>query len=309
MSGRTGRGAKAKEPAPDPAAEAFAEGVRLLRGNHALTSVGRICRSADCAECPADGWAVADSNGTVHANPRRRAEPAEWAWVLAHCLLHLGLGHLPAAEGRRTPPDAHDLAARCAVVIRFQSTFLTGRPPFDLPAVLPAGDEEELTARWRRDGLPKLPAVGGSGPDQLLLPWTGPAPPEDWTLAFAAALTRTMSAAMDVAGGRRDRITGERAPERPWTRALNWFISSYPLLGGLAAGITLVADAELARAHGIAIAAVDARAGEIYLNPLRRYSDEEWRFVLAHEMLHAACGTRTGAGPATRTCSTSPRTT
>ena len=30
------------------------------------------------------------------------------------------------------------------------------------------------------------------------------------------------------------------------------------------------------------------RPGEIYINPLRRLDDEEWRFVLAHEMLHAA---------------------
>ncbi len=61
--------------------------------------------------------------------------------------------------------------------------------------------------------------------------------------------------------------------------------------------MTLVADAELARAQDISIAAVNADAGEIYLNPLRHYSDEEWRFILAHEMLHAALrhGDRCGA--------------
>lgn len=69
---------------------------------------------------------------------------------------------------------------------------------------------------------------------------------------------------------------------------MNWFVSSYPLLGGLAAGLTVVADAELARAQGIAIAAVSSAAGEIYINPLRTFTDDEWRFVLAHEMLHAA---------------------
>jgi predicted metal-dependent peptidase len=106
-----------------------------------------------------------------------------------------------------------------------------------------------------------------------------------------------MSDALDVAGGRRDPQTGFRAPDRPWTRALNWFVSSYPLLGGLASGLTLVADAELARAHDIAIAAVNAEAGEIYLNPLRSYTEQEWRFILAHEMLHAALrhGDRCGA--------------
>ncbi|CAM5251526.1 hypothetical protein SVIOM74S_05867 [Streptomyces violarus] len=133
--------------------------------------------------------------------------------------------------------------------------------------------------------------------------------PPDWQLAFAGALTRTVSAAMDMAGGRRDCLDGERPPRRPWERALSWFISSYPLLGGIAAGIKLVADAELARAHGIAIAAVDAGAAEIYVNPLRRFDDEEWRFVLAHEMLHAALRHGGRCGPATPTCSTSPATT
>ncbi|WP_043465654.1 hypothetical protein [Kitasatospora sp. MBT66] len=287
--------AQADRREPDPGTEAFAEGVRLLRRNPALAALrADICRTENCDTAPPDGWAVADSNGTLHVNPRRRAEPEEWAWVLAHALLHLGLGHLPGARGTRTPPDAFEAAARCAVVNRFLATFPVGRAPVALPQEYPGGGEEELAARWRRDGLP-APAVAGTAGtagtaehDQLLLEWRGHGPPEDWTVEFAAALTRTMSAAMDRAGGRFDAETGERLPERPWSRALNWFVSSYPLLGVVAAGLTVVADAELARAHDIAVAAVDSEAGEIYVNPLRRYSDEEWRFVLGHEILHAA---------------------
>ncbi|WP_224280020.1 hypothetical protein [Streptomyces sp. LS1784] len=277
---------------PDPGAEAFAEGLRLLRRNPALAALrADICRTEDCTTAPPDGWAVADSNGTLHVNPRRRAEPEEWAWVLAHCLLHLGFGHLPGARGTRTQPDAHQAAARCAVVNRFLATFPVGRAPVALPQEYPGGDEEELAARWRRDGLPPTTAgtAGTAERDQLLVEWRGHGQArEDWPTAFAAALTRTMSAAMDRAGGRIDAETGERLPERPWNRALNWFVSSYPLLGGIAAGLTVVADAELARAHDIAVAAVNAEAAEIYVNPLRHYADEEWRFILGHEILHAA---------------------
>ncbi|MFJ9950850.1 hypothetical protein [Kitasatospora sp. NPDC091207] len=286
---------------PDPAAEAFAAGLAMLRVNSAFASLRpSICRSEDCAVLPAGGWAVVDSGGTVHVDPRRRAEPAEWAWVLAHTLLHLGFGHVPAAKGKRVQPDAYEAAARCAVVNRFLATFPMGRAPVPLPPAHPGGDEEELAARWRRDGLPPGAAdtgTAGHGRDQLLVPWREWDDPTDWSTAFAAALTRTMSAAMDLAGGRIDASTGERIPERPWHRALNWFVSSYPLLGGIAAGLTLVADAELARAQGIAVAAVNAEAGEIYLNPLLRHTDEEWRFILGHEMLHAALrhGERRGA--------------
>ncbi|WP_331728096.1 DUF2201 family putative metallopeptidase [Streptomyces sp. NBC_00158] len=279
---------------PDPAAQAFAEGLALVKQNPALAALnGKFCREAGCKESPDGGLAAVTSNGIVHVHPTRRAEPAEWAWALAHALLHLGFGHVPAAADDRTQPDPFDLAARCVVVNRFLQTFPVGRAPDHLPADHPGGDEAELAARWRRDGIP--PAyehcgTAGRGPDQVLTTWRarGGAAVPDWQAAFAAALTRSVSAAMEVAGGRRDRTTGERVAQRPWDRALNWFVSSYPLLGGLAAGLTVVADAELARAQDISVAAVSATAGEIYVNPLRTFEDDEWRFILAHEMLHAA---------------------
>ncbi|WP_405012864.1 DUF2201 family putative metallopeptidase [Kitasatospora sp. NBC_01539] len=287
---------RAPEPRPDPALEAFTEGLAAVRGNPALAAVGGdVCREEACA--PVGGWAAVDSNGTVHVNVRRRAEPAEWAWVLAHCLLHLGFGHVPAAHGSRPGPDADDLAARCAVVHRFQAGFPLGRAPYEVP-VVPGGDEEELAARRRREDLPPVPGTAGPHePDQRLVPWRPHVDLPDWMAAFAAALTRTVSAAMDAAGGRAGGLTAAGLPVRPWDRALSWFVSSYPLLGGIAAGLTLVADAELARAHGISVAAVNTAAGEIYVNPLLRFADEEWRFVLGHEMLHAALrhGERCGA--------------
>ncbi|MGW0674371.1 vWA domain-containing protein [Streptomyces sp. NPDC002767] len=278
--------------------------MRMVRANRALAAIGfSTCRQEDCAASPREGLVRVDSDGVLHVHPTRRAEPAEWAWAVAHGVIHLGFGHVPAATGRREQPDRHDLAARCAVVNRFLLGFPVGSTPEDLPPSYPDGDEEQLAARWRRDGIPAAYdrcGTAGSDPDQLLVPWDtwkgGTAP--DWQLAFAHALTRTVATAMDVAGGRRSSMRGGPTRLQPWERALSWFISSYPLLGGIAAGITLVADAELARAHDISVAAVDAEAGEIYINPLRELDDEEWRFVLAHEMLHAAlrhgdrCGTR-----------------
>ncbi|MEU0036217.1 hypothetical protein [Streptomyces sp. NPDC006333] len=298
------RGRGRDRPKKDLAAEAFAEGMRLVRANRALAAIGfSTCRQEDCAASPREGLVRVDSDGVLHVHPTRRAEPAEWAWAVAHGVIHLGFGHVPAATGPREQPDRHDLAARCAVVNRFLLGFPVGSTPEDLPPSYPGGDEEQLAARWRRDGIPAAYdrcGTAGSDPDQLLVPWDtwkgGTAP--DWQLAFAHALTRTVATAMDVAGGRRSSMRGGPTRLQPWERALSWFISSYPLLGGIAAGITLVADAELARAHDISVAAVDAEAGEIYINPLRELDDEEWRFVLAHEMLHAAlrhgdrCGTR-----------------
>ncbi|WP_329125371.1 vWA domain-containing protein [Streptomyces sp. NBC_01465] len=292
MSSRTRKAAA--QDKPDPATEAFAAGLAQVKRNPALGALNAdICRSKTCKAAPQHGLTAVDSDGTIHAHPTRRAEPADWAWALAHSLLHLGFGHVPAVAGDRVQPDRFDRAARCVVVNRFLLTFPVGQVPDELPAGYPGGDEEQLAARWRRDGIPaeydNCGTAGGS-PDQYLVPWRSwqGSRPTDWQLAFAHALTSTMSAAMDVAGGRRSTLTGERVRLRPWDRALSWFVSSYPLLGGIAAGMTLVADAELARAQGISVAAVNAAAGEIYLNPLCPYTDEEWRFVLGHEMLHAA---------------------
>ncbi|MCX5316807.1 hypothetical protein [Streptomyces sp. NBC_00154] len=293
MKARAG-GANGKAGTSDPAAEAFAAGLAMVKRNPAFAAVeASVCRQAKCAWTPAGGLAAVTSNGTVHLHPTKRADPAEWAWVLAHCLLHLGFGHVPAAtDDPREQPDRFDLAARCTVVNRFLLTFPIGRPPGHLPESYPGGDEAEIATRWRRDGIPaayELCGTAGGHPDQVLTTWRAwNTSVPDWETAFAHALTRSVSTAMDVAGGRLDRVTGERAPQRPWGRAMNWFVSSYPLLGGLAAGLTVVADAELARAQGISIAAVSSAAGEIYINPLRTFTDEEWRFILAHEMLHAA---------------------
>lgn len=293
-----------KAAPPDPAAQAFAEGLALVKRNPALAAVGgSVCEQSKCPRTPAAGLVAVDSNGVLHVRSGLRADPAAWAWALAHALLHLGFGHVPAAAvDQRVQPDRFDLAARCAVVNRFLLTQPSLRPPDDLPAEYPGGDEELLAARWRRDGIPAALAhcgTAGDHPDQLLVAWPAwnSAQVPDWETAFAHALTRSVSAAMEVAGGRRDRVTGQRVAQRPWDRALNWFVSSYPLLGGLASGLKIVADAELARAQGIDIAAVSATAGEIYVNPLRSFEDEEWRFILAHEMLHAALrhGERRGA--------------
>ncbi|MGW6909513.1 vWA domain-containing protein [Streptomyces sp. NPDC054940] len=303
MSRGGGKGGGKGKKKRDLAAEAFAEGLRLVRANPALAAVEfDVCRHEECRLAPRDGLVRVDSDGIVHVHPDRIAEPPAWAWAIAHAVLHLGFGHVPSKKGTPVQPDRADLAARCVAVNRFLLTFPVGKAPDHLPLTYPDGDEEQLAAPWRRDGVPaayERCGTAGPEPDQLLVEWQGWfGSPPDHQLAFATALTRTVSTAMDLAGGRRDSMDGEPVKKRPWQWALEWFITSYPLLGGIAAGIKLVADAELARAHGIAVAAVNAEAGEIYINPLRTFEDEEWRFILAHEMLHAAlrhgdrCGTR-----------------
>ena len=92
--------------------------------------------------------------------------------------------------------------------------------------------------------------------------------------------------------GRRPRATrldGARPTGAVGARRLSWFVSSYPLLGALAAGI----DARRRRRAGPRAAGSPSppstrRPARSTSTRCARFDDEEWRFVLAHEMLHAA---------------------
>jgi predicted metal-dependent peptidase len=70
-------------------------------------------------------------------------------------------------------------------------------------------------------------------------------------------------------------------------KAASWFISSYPLLGGLAASFKIIDDKRIANVYDISVAAIDVQNREILINPVCKLSYDEWKFVLAHEYLHA----------------------
>ncbi|GAB2635225.1 vWA domain-containing protein [Nocardia goodfellowii] len=248
---------------------------------------------------PHEVWArIAD--GSVAYHPKRRAEAAEWAWVFAHCLLHAGFGHLDprttvpaniigaqdAARRTGSPAEPHPAyrAACCAVVDQYLATMKIGRRPLDYPAGPPVSDEHETAVRWRESAVPAA-YQRGDRPD-FLLSGAEAAKRADYPARFAAGLGDAARAALDTAGGQHTKA-GLR-PKDPWDKALGWFVSSFPLLGALAAGMRVVAEVDVARGWNISIAAVNAEAGEIYINPLAGFDTEQWRFILAHEMLHAA---------------------
>src|SRR5690606_30745739 len=228
----------------------------------------------------------------IRASKAHRLDEGQWSWVLAHCLLHLGFGHL--AEDRYATDPAYTHVA-CLAVARFQRAVKLGTEPLLLPADLPKVDEAVLLRQWRQAGVPAEYAgcgTGGNGSDLVPPPPTGQRPAgagmPDWPAQFAVGLSAAATAAVDVAGGARTSLADSAGRRQPWDLAMSWFLSSYPLLGALASRFTLVADAELARGWDISIAAVSATAGEIYLNPRQNLPGAQWRFVLAHEMLHAA---------------------
>jgi predicted metal-dependent peptidase len=307
----------------DPAAENRTAGLSLLRWHPLFAplahTVGWYTADEHQYRCPPDGWAVVTSLGRVYLHPKRRAEPEEWAWVGAHCLLHLGFDHLAAQridgwsaaaglpDGARWARsgagfDAAWNLAACAAVNQFLAHLKVGRPPAGLGG--PTGFEQlagqaaepEFAARLRELTSPLNLAGSGTGGPGGDLRWAGlPAKdswprPSKWPDLLGEGLADAVGAAVDVAGGTAASLTSEYGlnTKSQWRQALGWFVSSYPLLGALAAAFKLVEKADVCRVHGITVAAISPAAAELYVNPRTGLEPGELRFVIAHELLHAA---------------------
>ncbi|PPK97384.1 putative metal-dependent peptidase [Kineococcus xinjiangensis] len=246
-----------------------------------------------------EGMVVVDSAGTLRYNPRLRADPQQWQWAFAHGLLHLGFEHF--RDDRRGAGGWSPAwrAAACAGADQFLTHLKVGRRPSWALLDSELGDEEKLflhyadllaagrMPRGRRgtaDGFADfVDAAGGDRPPQR---WGVPLQ-RSWGDLLADGLAAAVDAAVAVAGREISDLSGTRGTKTRWARALEWFVSSYPLLGALASGFELVEDAAVCTAQSISVAAVSPAAAQIYVNPRAGLGVEECRFVIAHELLHA----------------------
>ena len=294
---------KGKQKRPNPAQEAFQAGCGLVKQNPVLGSLMERAdvHFDDSYPMAREDWAWVTSNGVIYANTHRRAQPQEWAYVLAHCLLHLALGHI--REDREGDP-LWNAACDC-VAARYLSDLHVGTAPGELDNPLPPNAREEETLyRWLKEHQDpacfRFSTMSGGRAD---MSWRGTEPTHwwyghvDWRQLFAESLRSALRAAVDYAGGVR---TGPEAGKKrgPIQRAQEWFLSSSPLLGGVASGFQLVDDQLAVQRMGIPLAAISIHMREIYVNSAARLTEQEWRFILAHEYLHAAlchearCGKR-----------------
>ncbi len=296
-----------KSPQIDIAAQKFELGLSSLRSHplfSALVMHAEFVRRNDSShnQVPRDGFCVVQADGKIRVHPTRRAEPGEWQYVLAHALLHLAFDHFRAVN---TPE--WNAACDC-VVARFLADIKLGNAPFEiLPdthfPILPARDEETLAARFQ-DGIPpQLAQLGTAGRGVLDMEWREvetrsywKAP--EWSRLFSDGLQRAVSSAVRVAAG----LDGQAKEPTLAERARGWFIASYPLLGALlgalAAAFKIIEDGPLCNRLGISVAAINMERREIFFAPGAGLNEMQYRFVMAHEFLHAGlrhdvrCGSR-----------------
>ena len=244
----------------------------------------------------------------IHLNKDCSLSPKEWAYTIAHCQLHFAFGHfdadkVPAVEyvnldgkvERRLSFDAANWNLACDIFVsKLLSDIKFGTPTCSsLEQVQGFGkDELGIYETLMAKGVPAGVSFGTAGDGNMDMrgleqPLTYESTWRKRNRAaetFATALAYSVSHVVSDAGGHvyKDKSEWTRAQ-----RAADWFVNHYPLLGALAAGFKIVEDASYCIKNEISVAAVDVTLGEIYINPAARLEEEELRFVMAHEFLHA----------------------
>lgn len=283
--------------------ETISESERILTdGYHIISSHplfqrmdGEIYLKSRQAICK-DGAAVADRKGNIFVNMYAKLNKKEWSYVLAHCLLHSAFGHfdndnIPYNGSNTFNPALWNKA--CDIYIaRFLEDIRFGSPVCSDPArkySIKLNEERKIYEHLlylKDDGF--IQEYGTNGENMDLLDIDHPiiykkGEKNEFAASFALALTHSVTSAVSDAGGH----SWNEDKETPVTKAATWFLSHYPLLGGIASSFKIIEDYEVCQKFEIHIAAVDISIGEIYANPTARLSEEEWKFVLAHEYLHA----------------------
>jgi predicted metal-dependent peptidase len=274
-----------RKPAIDPATLAFHLGVRALDGHPLfapLVSRVYIRRLKGDTAVPRGGWAVVTSSGVVHCHPTRRASAEEWMYAIAHCLLHLGMGHVAPQVSHR---DSAAWNAACDRAVElFLDRLKVGRKPAEYETGLDGlpRDENAAYEQLKTRGVPEwLPRdlvfdTRDTWREQIR-----------WSAALVAGVRNAVDSAIAHAAGRVD-SEGRGVEGSTVARAHQWFINNFPLLGALASTFELIEDPATCRQLGIQVAAVDPSERRIYVNPFAGLTEEETRFVIAHEILHVA---------------------
>lgn len=250
--------------------------------------------------------AKVSSSSRIFLNKDCDKTPKEWAYIIAHCMLHLSFGHFDA---ERMPgywqqisekqqkwvnsydPDLWNMA--CDIFIsRFLADIKFGKSDIDLIQLGnygSASNELKIYERLVNEHVSAdfaLFGTAGEYPDMIGTdtPLTYRYGKNSHITEFAYALANSVRSVIDQAG---DRTANPNKRKTVMQKAAEWFINHYPLLGGLATGFKIIETIGRDDLNDIEIAAVNVVNGEIYVNPAAGLTEEEWRFVLAHEYLHA----------------------
>lgn len=250
--------------------------------------------------------AKVSSSGTIYLNKDCDRTPKEWAYIIAHGMLHLSFGHFDAermpgywqkiSEKQQIWVNHYEPALwnmACDIFItKFLADIKFGSTDIDLTLLNEFGSvtseqkiydlltERHISAESNHFG------TAGEFPDMIGTdsPLTYRYGKNRYITEFAYALADSVRTVIDEAGDVSPDFSKHKSVMQ---KSADWFINHYPLLGGLATGFNIIETIGRADLSDIEIAAVNVLDAEIYVNPSAGLTLEEWKFVLAHEYLHA----------------------
>ncbi|MBR2187457.1 MAG: hypothetical protein IJ857_08980 [Lachnospiraceae bacterium] len=304
---------KKKEKKLDPNEVQIRKGLELIREHGFLSHVSYMApQITGKNELGRKTAAISYSDGRVQLNKNLFLSPKQWAFAIAHCMLHNCFGHYDLEKvpgiieedenGKKTKKPYFNKRIwniACDIYIdKFLEDINFGEPLNKAPTgFFPSSildDEIKIYDYLIRENWNENDHSFGVGSDDGM-DMSGLENPlkyekdrwgfqhsNEFAVLFADAIVSSVRRTINKAADR------EWMPNSMGRQVANWFINNYPLFGALAASFKIVEDQEICRKLDISTAAVNAWEGEIYINTRMRLSEDEWKFVMAHEFLHAA---------------------
>jgi hypothetical protein len=231
---------------------------------------------------------VDPATGVLALNVHRRSLSQEqWAAAIGHLLLRLGLNQA-AQRGDRDPLVWNYACYESVEKLLPQ----LGVPAFQNDGLDFAESGEEAIYDFLREaqhaGTPiqSLQTLAGAGRPDIVGIGRFHAWNNTYETLLAEGIRLSVESAIEAAA-----LTLDAELKRTWMpaeRAKRWVMSEMPLLGALAAHITVIARADLCERMDISVAAVNGDLMEMYFNPQWRLTQGEVRFIYMHELLHVA---------------------
>ena len=248
-------------------------------------------------------------NWNIKLNKNILLSPKEWAYIIVHNYLHLIFGHFCIEKvpgftkldenGKEFKVPSFDKSIwnkACDIYIwKFLNDVKFGEPSIDINEnEIPANLHDEISIynylisekkNYKQTfGVADVDHLDMLGLDNLISQENIKQYVDDFTYAISSAVQTVVEKVSENSYREKD---SKFDTKTLWGKAASWFLASYPLLGGLAASFKIVSEKRIANQYDIDVAAIDIYNREIIINPVCRLSELEWRFVLAHEYLHA----------------------
>jgi len=299
--------AKTNKKADDklsPNEKKLQEGIAIIDNHTLFRRIDVYIRIAGKNVLSKGTSAVAYQSGSIWLNPQENHTPKEWAYIIAHCILHLCFGHFDSENMPGFFQDTSDGKKKwiencdrnlwnmaCDIYItKFLADIKFGTALNEITDnTLLLSDEHKIYENLFRRNINSSENIYGTsrkGTSDMF--WNMEASgwkKSSYASEFACAVSDSVRDIISEAGG-----VSKRKSQSIQEKSAEWFVNHYPLLGGLASGFKITEvgyGSNSALYHDISIAGIDVTERKIYVNSSAGLSADEWKFVLAHEYLHA----------------------